>query len=152
MKRLFCALLVAAAPMLAQVTPTLNTLPTREFGQPTLINPVPALESAAPNLVEGRELFNPTAIVFDPSASPSQPHVYIADTGNNRVLGWNNADSLAQGNYADLVIGQANLYATFPWVPATARAPDSARPRELPSMPAGTYTSPIPATTAFCAS
>src|ERR1700688_4450726 len=99
MRRFLCAVLVTAAPLLAQVI--INALPTREFGQPTLLNPI---ESAAPNLVEGRELLFPRAIAFDASVTP--PRVYIADTGNNRVLGWSNANNLSRGDFADLVIGQ----------------------------------------------
>ena len=68
------------------------------------------LESASPNLVEGRELYYPRAIAFDASVTP--PHVYIADTGNNRVLGWSNANKLSQGDFADLVVGQPDFYST----------------------------------------
>ena len=107
MRQFLCAVLVTAAPVLAQVT--LNGLPTREFGQPTLVNPFP--ESNAPNLVEGRELYSPSGIAFDTSVTP--PHVYIVDTGNNRVLGWSNAKNVTQGTYADLVIGQPDFYSTF---------------------------------------
>src|SRR5580658_1808750 len=75
MRQLFCALIVAAAPVLAQCPPppntspsvSINCVPTREFGQPTLAIP---LESAAPNLVEGRELYQPRAIAFDNSVTP----------------------------------------------------------------------------------
>src|ERR1019366_9130705 len=98
MKLLVCTVLVAAAPMLAQNCPspppvtqpavTINCFPTREFGQSTLSIP---LTSAAPNLVEGRELYNPSGIAFDGSG-----HVYIVDTGNNRVLGFKNANNLTQ--------------------------------------------------------
>lgn len=112
MKLLFCAVLSLAAPALAQVT--INGAPTREFGQPTLLNPI---VSAAPNLVEGRELYLPSAIAFDTSVNP--PRVYIADTGNNRVLSWKNANSLLAGNFADLVLGQLNLQSTLPLGPTT---------------------------------
>jgi uncharacterized protein (TIGR03437 family) len=111
-----CAVLVTNAPLLAQVTPlTINGYPTREFGQPTLQSPP---VSAAPNLVEGRELFSPSAIAFDNSVSP--PHVYIVDNANNRVLGWNNANNVTQGNFADLVIGQPDFYSTFSGGPGTS--------------------------------
>jgi uncharacterized protein (TIGR03437 family) len=113
MRPFLCAVLVTAAPLLAQVT--INGLPTREFGQPTLAIP---LNSVAPNLVEGRELYNPSAVAFDTSVNP--PHVYIVDTGNNRVLGWSNATNVTQGNFADLVIGQPNLYSTLPAGPGTS--------------------------------
>jgi uncharacterized protein (TIGR03437 family) len=114
MRKQLCAVLGITALASAQVL-TINPLPTREFGQPTLENP---LESNAPNLVEGRELYVPRAIAFDGSVTP--PHVYIADTGNNRILGWSNANALTQGNFADLVIGQPDFYSTFPLGPGTS--------------------------------
>jgi uncharacterized protein (TIGR03437 family) len=77
----------------------------------------------APNLVEGRELSTlntistalgpaPGAggIVVDAGAAP--PHVYIADTGNNRVLGWQDLRSLREGVRADIAIGQPDLATT----------------------------------------
>jgi hypothetical protein len=84
--------------------------PYPRIRQSTLFN---SPESNAPNLVEGRELFSPSGIAFDTSASQSQPHVYVVDTANNRVLGWNNANSLSAGNFADVVIGQPDQYSTF---------------------------------------
>ncbi len=129
MKKLIYAILVMAAPVLAQCpnanlppgTPCINALPTREFGQPTLLNPP---NSAAPNLVVGKELFSPYGIAFDSSVTP--PRVYVVDTGNNRVLAWKNADSVTQGNTADLVLGQPaapaggfDLTSTVPWGPGS---------------------------------
>ena len=43
------------------------------------------LTAIAPNLVEGREFNNPQAIALDTSVTP--PILYVADFGNNRVLG-----------------------------------------------------------------
>jgi len=88
-------------------SPTINCLATREFGQPQLRFP---LTSQAPNLVEGRELSSPYSIAFDRSVTP--PIVYVADTGNNRVLAWKNSSSLTQGNSADLVVGQVDMLST----------------------------------------
>jgi uncharacterized protein (TIGR03437 family) len=108
MNRFLCAALVTASATLLSAQVTINPQPTREFGQSTLFSPP---ESAAPNLVEGRELFSPSGIAFDGSVNP--PHVYVVDTGNNRVLGWSNASNLSQGNFADLVIGQPDMFSTF---------------------------------------
>ncbi len=99
MKPFFTLVLILAAPLSAQVQ--INGLPSREFGQSLLANPV---TSCAPNLIEGKELSQPTGIAFDYSVTP--PTVYIADLGNNRVLGWKNASNLTKGNPADVVIGQ----------------------------------------------
>ncbi|HEY4364058.1 MAG TPA: hypothetical protein VGN17_24020 [Bryobacteraceae bacterium] len=108
---LFVALTIVA-PLSAQVL--LNDLPSRELGQPKLVYP---LSSAAPNLVEGRELNSPAGIAFDYSATP--PIVYIADTGNNRVLAWKNSSAASAGTPADLVIGQRDLVSTSPGGPGT---------------------------------
>ena len=121
--RFGCAHVGAKSPPArhAGVLQRINTLPTRQFGQPTLLNPP---NTSAPNLVQGEELFNPTAIAFDTSASPY--HVYVVDTGNNRVLGWSNINSLNQGNFADLVLGQPasaaggfDFTSTLQWGPGT---------------------------------
>lgn len=123
MKKLLYAILVMAAPALPQCGPCTNPSPVREFGQVTLINPQP--NSAAPNLVIGQELYSPSGIAFDNSVSP--PHVYVVDTGNNRVLGWSNANNVTQGNMADMVLGQQpqpsgnlDFTATLPWGPGSA--------------------------------
>ncbi len=107
--------LVATFPAWAQVSPTINTSPSREFGQPALLS---SLDSIAPNLVEGRELYQPIAVAFDTSASP--PILYIVDALNNRVLAYKNPSSLSPcgtGNtgcgFADLQIGQRDLTSTL---------------------------------------
>ena len=100
---------------------TMNTVAAREFGQHALITP---LTSIAPNLVEGREFNNPSAIAFDTSVTP--PIMYVVDTGNNRVLAWRNPDGLSvcgtsaavTCGLANLVIGQTDLYSTLPQGPA----------------------------------
>ena len=97
--------LLGATAAFPQVT--LNTTPSRSVGT-ALLNP----ESSNPNLVEGKELYNPEAVALDTSVNP--PIVYVADTGNNRVLGWKNALSFSNGQPADLVIGQQDFYATDP--------------------------------------
>ncbi len=114
MKHLFRYFLVVTAPVWAQVSPTINDLPSREFGQPKLQT---QLTSVAPNLVEGRELNAPTSIAFDTSASP--PIMYVVDSFNHRVLAWRNPANLgACGTsnpgcgFADLVIGQRDKFST----------------------------------------
>lgn len=71
----------------------------------------------APNLIEGREFdFNdPIAGVFygagvaiDTTSDP--PHLYVADAGNNRILGYKDARKVSPGTPADIVIGQTGLY------------------------------------------
>jgi Streptogramin lyase len=66
----------------------------------------------SPNLIEGREV-NFTGgggdggIVID--LVSSVPHLYIADTYNNRVLGYLDARRVRPGDKADLVIGQPDF-------------------------------------------
>jgi uncharacterized protein (TIGR03437 family) len=79
----------------------------------------------APNLIDGQEVFfegqqvlsglviSGGGIVVDKTSTP--PHLYIADPGNNRVLGFMNASNVGTDSHsilmqkADLVIGQPNL-------------------------------------------
>ena len=85
---------------------------TRVLGQP-------ALNYTAPNILEGRELWmfngfdsasnlaNGGGVVIDTRSNP--PHLYIADTYNNRVLGYRDARRVRPGDMADIVIGQSDL-------------------------------------------
>jgi uncharacterized protein (TIGR03437 family) len=106
--------LICATAGRAQIT--LNTVPTREIGQPKL-EAVPS--NLNPNLVEGREFFNPTGIALDNSVTP--PRIYVADTGNNRILAWKDAVGFTNGKAADLVIGQlpGDFYSTGAKGPGT---------------------------------
>ena len=92
----------------AQVSPDINPIASRQFGHAKL-----TLDSqtTSPNLLEGRELNSPTAVAFDTTSSP--PIVYIADSGNHRVLAWRNPASLTVGNQADKVIGQRDFFKAF---------------------------------------
>jgi uncharacterized protein (TIGR03437 family) len=91
-----------------------NPTPLREFGQPRL-SPVP---TSNPNLVEGRELFNPQGIAIDQTANP--PILYVSDTQNNRILAWKDAASFANAAPADLVIGQNDMLSTVTGGPGTS--------------------------------
>jgi sugar lactone lactonase YvrE len=62
---------------------------------------------STPNLVDARGLSNPVAVAIDTSASPNR--IYVADSDNERVLGWNDAAAFANGAPADLVIGQPDF-------------------------------------------
>lgn len=52
-------------------------------------------------------LSDPHRIAIDTTVTPN--HLYVADYGNNRVLGWNDASALTKGQPADLVIGQTDF-------------------------------------------
>lgn len=85
---------------------TLNSLPTRVIGQNST-----TISSVAPNLVEGREFLTPESVAVDPTGSPAA--LYVSDTGNNRILGFRNAAAFANGQKADLVIGQPDFATTL---------------------------------------
>jgi sugar lactone lactonase YvrE len=80
---------------------------------------------AAADLVLGQANFTsklnpspPTAVSHnDPSAvivDPTTRKVFVADTGNNRVLRYASADSLAQGAAAEVVFGQSLFTTKLP--------------------------------------
>lgn len=84
------------------------TSATRVLGQD-------ALNLNTENLLEGRE-FNFTSnssstgdggIALDLNSNP--PHLYVADTYNNRILGYKDLRNLQPGAKADIVIGQPDL-------------------------------------------
>jgi uncharacterized protein (TIGR03437 family) len=106
--RLLFALLFFAWGAAAQIT--LNPLPTRVIGQNST-----TLSSVAPNLVEGREFLTPESVAVDPSGSAA---LYVADTGNNRILGFRNPAAFANGQKADIVIGQPDFVTTLPSGPS----------------------------------
>lgn len=80
----------------------------------------------SPNLVEGREFDFVRAttqgvavdagLVMDLKSDP--PHLYVADTFNNRVLGFRDARRIRPGDTADLVIGQPDMQQTLINYPA----------------------------------
>jgi uncharacterized protein (TIGR03437 family) len=102
----------------------LNPTPSRVVGQAQLQS-----SSISPNLVEGRELYNPQGIAIDTSLTP--PAIYVADTGNNRVLGWKNALAFSNGTPADIVIGQPDKLSTLPQGPGGTRSTGLASPTGL---------------------
>ncbi len=68
----------------------------------------------APNLVEGKEFATTSGPAFGGSAvldlSVSPPHLYVADTQNNRILGFTNFATVQPGQKADIVIGQPDMF------------------------------------------
>ena len=111
----YCRHLVITASVLscipltyAQVT--LNPSATRALGAARL-EQLGSITNVQPNLVEGRELNGPQGIALDLTVNP--PHLYVADTLNNRVLGWKSATTFNNGAFADIVIGQNDLFTTI---------------------------------------
>ena len=109
----FISSLFLAVPGCLQAQLILNPNPSRMVGQVRLQYSGDQL-----NLVEGRELNNPQAVAIDTSASPAA--IYVADTGNNRVLGWSDAANFANGATANIVVGQRDKISTLPLGPGTS--------------------------------
>lgn len=105
MKTFRLYVLSAALPACLYGQLQLNQVPSRVIGQPSLT-------ASAPNLVEGKELNSPVGVAVDTSTTPAR--FYVADTGNNRVLGWQDAQGFQNGSQANLVIGQKDFYSTSP--------------------------------------
>jgi uncharacterized protein (TIGR03437 family) len=102
--------------------------PVKVLGDPAYIgtaNSPNLIEGNGPNAVEGRELSGPTGIALDNSVSP--PIVYIADSGNNRVLGYKYATQLTAGSIADVIVGQVDRFSNLPQGPG-ARSTGFNRP------------------------
>jgi sugar lactone lactonase YvrE len=59
------------------------------------------------NIASAQGLYFPLSVAIDTSVVPN--HIYVADSFNNRVLGWKNGSNLKTGTAADLVIGQPDL-------------------------------------------
>jgi uncharacterized protein (TIGR03437 family) len=112
----FISLLVFGAAASAQQLPALNPVPSRVIGRPAAEQN--QLFSFNPNLADGREFAAPRSVAVDVSVSPSI--LYVADTGNNRVLGWRDATGFRNGQAADIVIGQIDLVHTNAQGPGTA--------------------------------
>ncbi len=100
-----------ASPIYAQIT--FNSTPSREIGHFKLT----PLVTASPNLVEGKELYNPQGIAVDTSVNPVI--LYVSDTSNNRVVAWKNASAVTKGDPFDLTIGQRDQYTTLAQGPST---------------------------------
>jgi uncharacterized protein (TIGR03437 family) len=113
----------------AQVT--LNPNATRALGAARL-EQLATLTNLQPNLVEGRELNDPQGIALDLSSSPI--HLYVADSLNNRVLAWKDATTFNNGAFADLVIGQSDLFTTIAQGPGRS---GSTRPSSGMTVPTG---------------
>jgi uncharacterized protein (TIGR03437 family) len=109
----FLAAAIGASSWLSAQT-HFNSVPSRIVGQPAL-QQTGLLTMVAPNLVEGKEFDGPESLALDTSTTP--PIIYVADTGNNRVLAWKNASGFTTATVADLVIGQRDLYSVAPQGP-----------------------------------
>lgn len=81
-------------------SPLVSTLATRELGQFDF-------KHSTTNFPGPRSLSVPSATVTDTNG-----HLYVADSFSSRVLGWSSASGFANGQPADLVLGQPDFYST----------------------------------------
>src|ERR1039458_10806025 len=103
----FLALTFAAVAS-AQIV--LDPSPARVAGPPST-TPAEQLvvTNLNPNLGVNGGLYSPKGVAVDTSGST--PLLYVADTGNNRILAWKNATSATLANLQtpDLIIGQPRI-------------------------------------------
>lgn len=107
------SLLVCAFLVQSLAAQSLFVKPVRVLGDPHFIGTAASplsISSQGPNGVEGKELQAPTGVALDTSVSP--PILYVADTGNNRVLGFQYTTQSAAGSVADLILGQPDRFTT----------------------------------------
>jgi hypothetical protein len=73
----------------------------------------PVVELGQPNFTTSGFLASATqtgfALPYGVAIDRTAGHLYVADTANNRVLGWSSISALTNGAPADLVIGQSSF-------------------------------------------
>jgi uncharacterized protein (TIGR03437 family) len=117
---LICALAVSASGSLR--AQALFPKPVKVLGDPSFIGTASsptAIEGNGPNVVEGREFSTPLGIALDNSVSP--PNIYVADSGNNRVLGFHYTTQLTPGAMADVILGQSDRFGNLAGGPGSTR-------------------------------
>ena len=77
-----------------------DTVPDRVLGQFEFAH-------RAQNLIDAHGLYVPQFAAIDASATPNR--LYVADSSNNRVLGYKDVNTFINGGPADLVIGQPDF-------------------------------------------
>jgi sugar lactone lactonase YvrE len=82
-------------------SPTTETAASRVLGQTSFnLNGI--------NLIGAQGIYSPLGVAIDRTVKPNR--VYVADTGNNRVLGWSDALNFKNGAPANIVIGQPDFH------------------------------------------
>ncbi len=64
----------------------------------------------APNFVDKIGQNAAGGIAVDAASDPPHRHLYVADTTNNRVLGWNDISTFVSAQPADIVFGQPDFF------------------------------------------
>ena len=64
------------------------------------------------NFVDAVGENSPGGIAIDATSQPPHRHLYVADSVNNRVLGWRDVTAFAAAQPADVVLGQPDLFSS----------------------------------------
>jgi sugar lactone lactonase YvrE len=100
----------ASAAMLdARLESTLDTVADQVYGQADFTTGTAAMPATDSSLNQPRDI-----------AIYSSGQVFVADTANNRVLGWNCIYNYENGDFADVVLGQPDFATTTTQNPPTA--------------------------------
>ncbi len=94
-----------AAALCAAIVLASGTTADLVIGQPNFTSDGAGFDS-------GQVLDSPVTVAIDTSVTPNR--VYVSDYNNNRVLGWNDAATLTNGETADLVLGQPDFISAVP--------------------------------------
>ena len=65
-----------------------------------------------PNYVDAVGENSPGGIAIDAASQPPHRHLYVADSVNNRVLGWRDVTAFVAAQPADIVLGQPDLFSS----------------------------------------
>lgn len=108
------------------------------FGPATMVLGQDQLNLNAPNLVEGREFnFGSSSTGYDAGIAvdltSATPHLYVADTFNNRILGFNDLRTVQPGAKADLVIGQPDFQQVLTNYPSNSASQPNAAGLSVPT-------------------
>lgn len=98
-------LVIAGIALAPAAQAQLNTTALKVLGQPDFSHDVQ-------NGVDASSMSGPEGVAFDLSHAPTTIKAYIADTNNNRVLGWASISSLVNGAPATIVLGQPDFIST----------------------------------------
>ncbi|QOY90084.1 hypothetical protein [Paludibaculum fermentans] len=88
--------------------------------------------SSSPNRTKAKSLYSPYSVAVDAASSPAA--VYVADTGNHRVLGWRDSANFTSGAPADLVIGQKDFDSAVPYGAAVRISESSTNVYDLQAL------------------
>lgn len=120
----------------------LSSRPAIVYGQahrPVRLGEMLLPPGSAPNRAKPDSLYTPNSVAVDSTLTPSP--LYVADSSNNRVLGWRDSSAFQSGAPADIVIGQKDFTTTVKWGAAAkiTEGPVSYNLQTLQEFPGGLW-------------